>query len=632
VQDHKRTDTGPTGPVRRVTDAGSPAAAPPTSAPAPPPPAAPSTSYLPAQVDPLLGQTLAGRYLIQKKLGEGGMATVYLATHNLLDKQVALKVLHGELARKPELIERFMQEARSASRIRHENVIDVSDFGTTPEGLVFFAMELLTGRDLHDEIGRARVARKLLPWNRSKPIFLQICAALSAAHALGIIHRDLKPENIYLVELLGNPDFVKLLDFGIAKQTELAEGDRKLTSTGMLFGTPEYMSPEQARGEDVDPRIDVYAMGCILYQLVTGRVPFEADNFMKVLSMHLTEPAPAIAPEVFDAIGAPRVLADVIGKAMAKDRDQRFSTMDELAEAVRRTSDELLAVAAVSLPSVPAPAAAAAAASRTRTEWTGKLAVPVDDAVAAPRRSRWPVILGVLVVAGGAAAAGLLATRGGDPVPAGAPIAASVPVGGTPAAPTPAAPAPAPPAPAPAPPTPAPAPAPPAPVPAAEPPAPPAPPLAFAWAQIRIDSKPSGADVQDLTNGTLIGHTPFTLKVPSSRTARQFALHRKGYVDTVIELVPDRPQIRHTEKLVRAPRGATAGHPPTAPRVPSSIPAAPGPDATVHEAGSAGPVPPEPAAPAGSAAAKPKPADDDCEPPCLKADPSRQGGADGSAR
>jgi serine/threonine-protein kinase len=132
------------------------------------------TSYLPPVEDPLLGQVLAGRYLVSKKLGEGGMGAVYLATHNLLDKQVALKVLHGEFARKPDLVDRFMQEAKAASRIRHENVIDISDFGSTGDGQVFFAMELLKGHDLHEEIARARLAGALLPWPRSKKIFLQI--------------------------------------------------------------------------------------------------------------------------------------------------------------------------------------------------------------------------------------------------------------------------------------------------------------------------------------------------------------------------------------------------------------------------------------------------------------------------
>ncbi|HLL25775.1 MAG TPA: serine/threonine-protein kinase, partial [Kofleriaceae bacterium] len=187
MADDKRTKMG-TGPVPAQS----------TPAPTTNPP---QTSYLPPQAatgDPLLGQTLVGRYHIQRKLGEGGMGAVYLATHNVLEKQVALKVLHGEFARKPDLVERFMQEAKSASRIRHENVIDISDFGSTPEGLVFFAMELLHGHDLHEEVARARLAGQLLPWSRTKKIFLQICAALCAAHAKGIVHRDLKPENVYL--------------------------------------------------------------------------------------------------------------------------------------------------------------------------------------------------------------------------------------------------------------------------------------------------------------------------------------------------------------------------------------------------------------------------------------------------
>src|SRR5262249_19190927 len=182
--------------------------------------------YMPPETDPMLGQVLAGRYLIQKKLGEGGMGAVYLAMHNVLEKQMALKILHGEFARKPDLVERFMQEAKAASRIRHENVIDISDFGITADGLVFFAMQLLHGHDLHEEIARARLSQTKLPWERSRKIFLQVCSALSAAHACGIVHRDLKPENIYLVEWLGHKDFVKLLDFGIAKLTEVSEGDR----------------------------------------------------------------------------------------------------------------------------------------------------------------------------------------------------------------------------------------------------------------------------------------------------------------------------------------------------------------------------------------------------------------------
>src|SRR4051812_31963254 len=421
VSDDKRTRIGPTAPVRPVSGmaTASTAPRPPAATPAPmtPPPTTDppygTVASNPASVDPLLGQTLAGRYLIQRKLGEGGMGAVYQATHNVLEKQVALKVLHGEFARKPDLVERFMQEAKAASRIRHENVIDISDFGTTPEGLVFFAMELLHGHDLHEEIARARLAGQLLPWQRSKRIFVQICAALSAAHALGIIHRDLKPENIYLVDFLGEPDFVKLLDFGIAKLTEVADGDRKLTRTGMLFGTPEYMSPEQARGDAVDPRVDVYAMGCILFQLVTGRVPFEAENFMGVLSLHLTQPPPAIPPEVFDSIGAPRTLAQIIDRALAKDRNQRFATIDELSRAVRAASGDKLTGPVVTQGNVAAPPSTATF-GRVKTQWTGNLSVPEGDAAAPPARPALPLVVGaVLLVAGAAVTTAVLVSRGG---------------------------------------------------------------------------------------------------------------------------------------------------------------------------------------------------------------------------
>jgi eukaryotic-like serine/threonine-protein kinase len=534
VPDDKRTKIGPTGPVRPVTSQAMAAVV--TPAPVTPPPAtagtpAPghgSTSYLPPHGDPLLGQILAGRYLIQKKLGEGGMGAVYLATHNLLDKQVALKVLHGEFSRKADLVERFMQEAKAASRIRHENVIDISDFGTTPDGLVFFAMELLHGHDLHEEVARARLAGQLLPWGRSKKIFLQLCSALSAAHGLGIIHRDLKPENIYLVDFLGEPDFVKLLDFGIAKQTELAEGDRKLTRTGMLFGTPEYMSPEQARGEpDIDRRVDVYAMGCILFQLVTGRVPFEAENFMGVLSLHLTEPPPVIPTEIFDTIGAPRALAAVIDRALAKDRNQRYASIDELGRAVRHASGDQASGPVVAQASVPAPSSTASL-GRVKTQWTGNLSVPELDQVAAPRRSKLPLVIGALALVGGAAgAAVLLSDRGG----AGPPPLAGSPIGG--AAPTPA----------------------PAPRAAPAPPISADSPFAFEHAHIRLDSVPSGAEVKQLPGDTVIARTPCNLKLTPSHKPITFVLHHASYDDAVIDITPDRERIDHTEKLVRGAPG-----------------------------------------------------------------------------
>jgi serine/threonine protein kinase len=533
-----------------------PSAPAPTPAPLATPAPAHQTSYLPPaapQTDPLIGQMLTGRYLIRKKLGEGGMGAVYLASHQLLEKDVALKVLHNEFARKPDLVERFIQEAKAASRIRHENVIDISDFGTTPEGLVFFAMELLNGHDLHEEIARARLAGQLLPFSRTKKIFLQICSALSAAHSRGIVHRDLKPENIYLVDFLGEGDFVKLLDFGIAKLTEVNEEGRKLTKTGMLFGTPEYMSPEQARGEHVDHRVDVYAMGCILFQLVTGRVPFEAENFMGVLSMHLTEPPPEIPAVVFERIGAPAELAFVIDRALHKNRDQRYQTIDDLANAVREVcgdpivdpaSRNTASQTAVRAASVQAPERTTQARvtpapvtpgtnpptdTRQRTQWTGSLQVPTEEVSAPRQKSKLPMIIGGILVAGAAAAAVFFATRGPKQDPGTNVPSASTPSGSQVAIVTP------------------------------PPDASTVPPPATLpdQAEITLDTDPPGAEIIDVLTNKSRGTTPDTFKVTGSNNPRQFELKKKGYKSIVIELVPNKEKLAPFKEKLEKGVGST---------------------------------------------------------------------------
>jgi serine/threonine protein kinase len=594
VSEDKRTKIG-TGELQAVA---------PSPTPAPEAHQA-KTSYLPDPGDPLLGQTLAGRYQIVRKLGEGGMGAVYLAIHTVLEKQVALKVLHGEFARKPDLVERFMQEARAASRISHENVIDISDFGTTPEGLVFFAMELLNGHDLHEEIARARIAGARLPWDRSKKIFLQICAALTAAHAKGIIHRDLKPENVYLVEFLGEGDFVKLLDFGIAKLTEVGENDRKLTRTGMLFGTPEYMSPEQARGDQVDHRVDVYAMGCILFQLVTGRVPFEAENFMGVLSLHLTEPPPVAPPEMFDQIGAPREIAGVIARALEKDRGARWQTIEDLANGVRAVCGEAPVIGGRSTGVVPAqrhttptPAVAPITQNRQRTQWTGSLNVPTADD--APRaKSKLPFLLGGGVVAIGVAVAVAMSVGGDKPKPPPEPTVSSGSTGsngsdGSGGAPivtvTPD---------------------------AAVAPLPPPPKSVV----MKLASIPKNAQVRESPDGKPIGKTPLRFKLAGSHEPRRFYLSLKGYGDAIVEIVPNEAEITHTETLEKGTSGT-----PTVNRVGSGE--KPGPGSAVTDPGSAAikPLPPEAKPDAG---VKKPPPDDECpdpDVPCLKADPSRDAG------
>ncbi len=278
--------------------------------------------------DPLLGKVISERYRVIRKLGEGGMGAVYLAEHVFIEKKVALKVLAPELARREDLSARFLQEAKSASRIGHENVIDISDFGQSPEGFVYIAMEYLDGVDL----GAAIRQDGPLPWSRAKGIIVQIFKALRAAHQQGIVHRDMKPENIFLIQREGRPDFVKLLDFGIAKVMGLADNAPRLTRTGMIFGTPEYMAPEQAEGKDADHRVDVYAAGCVMYHVLTGQTPFQADSFMAMLTKHILEEPVAPSARRPDLGIAPELDA-IVMKALEKERDKRWQTMTEMMDA-----------------------------------------------------------------------------------------------------------------------------------------------------------------------------------------------------------------------------------------------------------------------------------------------------------
>jgi serine/threonine protein kinase len=283
------------------------------------------------RADPLVGATVSGRYKIVRRIGEGGMGVVYEAEHVALGKHVALKVLREDFTRKSDLVERFKQEARSASIIGHENIIDVSDFGETDAGGIFFAMELLRGEDLADVLQR----ETRLPLDRAARIITQMCRALHAAHQKGIIHRDMKPENVFLLQKDDRRDFVKVLDFGIAKMTTLDAEGRRLTQTGVIFGTPEYMAPEQARGQTLDLRVDVYATGIMLYEMLVGQVPFTGETFMAILTQHLfSEPKPiaTLAPD----LKIPPAVESVVLKAMSKDRDERYSTMLEMHDDLQR--------------------------------------------------------------------------------------------------------------------------------------------------------------------------------------------------------------------------------------------------------------------------------------------------------
>jgi serine/threonine protein kinase/tellurite resistance protein len=269
---------------------------------------------------------LAERYRILGALGIGGMGAVYLAEHVILGKRVAIKVLKPDLGNDSTLVERFFREARATAAIQHENIVDILDFGQSAHH-AYFAMEALEGCELADLVGNGRS----MGWERAKPIIVQIARALGAAHRMGIVHRDMKPGNIFLIRKGSAYDFVKVLDFGIAK----IDDGVNLTRAGVVFGTAAYMSPEQASGGEIDGRADIYALACIVFEMLTGRVPFPGDNFMKVLGQHLMEKPPrlrdvtslALPPAIIDGLEA--VLAKMLGKLP----DERLANMAEVEQA-----------------------------------------------------------------------------------------------------------------------------------------------------------------------------------------------------------------------------------------------------------------------------------------------------------
>jgi len=280
------------------------------------------------------GTILADRYRIDALIGEGGMGDVYRAQHLTIDKPVAIKVLAPEQIRRSRIVSRFLQEARAASRIRHDNVVDITDFGDS-DGLVFFVMEFLDGEDLSRLLKR----EGRLPWSRARGIILQILDGLGAAHRAGIVHRDIKPHNCVMTQREGRVDFVKIIDFGIAKLRDNGGSGEQLTRTGAIVGTAEYMSPEQGSGAEIDGRSDLYSVGVILYRMLTGQVPFAGSNAMAVLYQHIhgtLRPPSTACPDA----GIGPELDALTMRALAKNRDQRFADAEEFAAAVRRVSED----------------------------------------------------------------------------------------------------------------------------------------------------------------------------------------------------------------------------------------------------------------------------------------------------
>lgn len=284
----------------------------------------------------VIGQTLGGRYLVTRKIGQGGMGAVYEATHTLIGKRVAVKVLLEKYAQREAIVKRLKQEAQLASSVGNEHIIDITDFGTTEDGRTFVVMEFLDGESLAECLGR----ETQLSEQRILRIASQACSALAAAHAKGVVHRDIKPENLFLLKRK-EQDFVKVVDFGISKSLRASseeEETTRLTQTGMVLGTPLYMSPEQARGDDeLDQRVDVYALGVIMYEAATGRVPFSGNNYLSVISQVLNEepkPLRELRPELSEEFEA------VVLKAMSKDVKERYASANDMLADVTSLLDD----------------------------------------------------------------------------------------------------------------------------------------------------------------------------------------------------------------------------------------------------------------------------------------------------
>lgn len=512
----------------------------------------------PSGPDPLVGTVIDDRYRIERTIGEGGMGIVYLATHVVLNKRLAVKVLRRDLAHDGEVVQRFVQEAQSASAIGHENIVDISDFGRLEDGSVYFVMEYLEGQDLSTLIETG----DLRPDGPTLRLVRQLGGALAAAHDRGIVHRDLKPDNVFVVQRGNGERTVKVLDFGIAK---VAGATGKLTRTGMVFGTPHYMSPEQASGQEVDQRTDIYALGVIMYEMFTGKVPFDADTFMGILSKHMFEAPVPPSQRIESLDGELGPIEHVILKAIAKRPEDRYQTIGALL-------DDLDVIEGGGQVAAPDPA------TQTRTDPSTAFSVPsVGSAIAATTRgadslphipglgragggggpSRWVLGVGALfaflVVLGGAAVTAMVAFGGQkqerpDGASIVAPPAVAAPAAGDLRTP---------------------------PSPGADGESGGDDPTGALPEMVSLESEPPGAEV--LVAGAVVGNTPTRLPRPLEGQPREVEIRLPGHRQKVVRLSAESPRVLKVrlEEAPRRPSRPTTGNRPPEPTAAAEGPASP---------------------------------------------------------
>jgi serine/threonine-protein kinase len=431
---------------------------------------------------------ILGQYRVTATIGHGGMGIVYAAEHSLLGRPAAIKVLRSELSQNQDVVTRFFNEARAATAVRHPGIIEIYDFGWTRDGAAYLVMELLDGETLAQ-----RSARKPFHWPAVLAIARQIAGALAAAHAKGIVHRDLKPENVFLVldpEVPGG-ERIKLLDFGIAKLAVDTSSTLTVTRTGAVIGTPTYMAPEQCRGVAIDHRADLYALGCVIYELCCGRPPFRGEGAGDVLAAHIYMPVPAMSTAKAEV---PEAVEALVRRLLAKAPGDRLQTAEEVIFAIDAVNGEQ------TITMDPPPRATPAVPELATTTLSGSAAMPAErPRMARMRRSVAAVFAGLAAIA---LVVVTLVMRGDGEAPVML-AAASVqePVRSAPV---------------------------PEPSRELDPPSPPPP----AAVDVDIDSAPAGADV--VLGDEVLGTTPFHGRIPRSDREVKLVIRLAGHVDRTI--------------------------------------------------------------------------------------------------